>query len=147
VALHLQDALRTDVIMTKTQVTPPKELAAKDFIVGENVEVRRSLFLSEHTHPAARQTLPAQPAITQANKNTCHRLPFPSILQRVLLCIQQSVFEVVFPACFKALDCTVCLQNIFHFRQQMLCLYSIDENTGIYNLFLGVKCRAIFAVF
>ena len=32
----------THVIMTKTQGTPPKELAAKDFIVGENVEVRRS---------------------------------------------------------------------------------------------------------
>ena len=32
---------------------------------------------------------------------------FPPILQRVLLCIQQCVFNVVFNVRFKALDCAV----------------------------------------
>ncbi len=96
-----------------------------------------AVFLSEH-HAAPWQTLPAPAAITQANKNTLtekSQSAFPSILLCVLLCIQQCVFKVVFPERFKALDCTVWkTSSIFGCKYDVI--YSIDENTGIYNLFL-----------
>ena len=48
--------------------------------------------------------------IETENKNYLDKesqTPFPQILQRVLLCIQQCVFNVVFNVRFKALDCAV----------------------------------------